>query len=1647
MKTVFDAMMPLFADSVTEKEKGTKFELACVFFLQNDPYWAARFSRVGTLEQALTWADCPVQDSRDIGIDLVAQERGTGNWWAIQCKCYATDAALPKGVCDSFFARVGADESISTHMVITSAKGAAPNLRRQLDAGLNSGKVFFIDLAKMAQSDLDWAPFIDGTGAKERETYDPRPHQVEAIAAITSTFSHHDRCKAIMACGTGKTLMSLRLTEQLLPAAGTVLFCAPSISLVSQSMREWMKQTRTSITPLVVCSDAKASKTKDQIPASLADFEYPATTNPETLAKSYARARAVNPDGLTVIFSTYQSIDVIGKAQALGVADFDLIICDEAHRTTGNALPGVSKKDASAFMKVHYQENVRGLKRLYMTATPRIYGEAAKRKGKEDDYTIASMDDTQLYGPTAYQIKFGEAVEKGLLTDYKVVVLTVQEDKLAQTVDAIGNEGLNQTLDASDIGKIIGCWKGLAEHGEQAPRDPYGLDEVLLVDDLGKPEIDATPLRRAVGFCSTIEASKTIADSFSRIVKAALASADSISDYQLETEVQHVDGSMSSLERSQKLAWLAEPIAENTNECRMLTNARCLAEGIDVPKLDAVIFFNAKNSIVDIVQAVGRVMRKAPFKNYGYIVLPVFVKSGMTPESALDDNATFANVWSVLQALRSHDERIEAKINALALEAQTQNYSMPSAQLNKTPFVAGGGGEHSAALSAPELYQEFVEQTLDLRYTSQFHQALRTVLVKKCGTRIYWDAWADDVARIAARHIERLTKLIDSSPAVTEKFSNLLTGLQDSLNPGVTKQAAIEMIAQHLITMPVFDALFGDFPFSKLNPVSIAINDFMTVVDEHLDKVSSDQEVLEDMYQSVRRRASMIKTDAARQKLIKDLYEEFFSKAFKGTSEKMGIVYTPNEVIDYILRATNRVLQQEFGRSLADAGVHILDPFAGTGSFIAHLLESDLIPDQQIVHKYQYELHSNEILLLAYYIMSVNIEYAYHARMTRAGQQAAYEPFNGAVLTDTFQMDEDGDAIDHKIFVKNSERMQQQRQLPIQVIVGNPPYSSGQKNANDNNQNDRYPTLDAKIERTYVRASEDVTNKNSLYDSYIRAFRWASDRIGKQGVVAFVTNAGWLRSQAGAGVRRTFLDEFDDIYVFDLRGNSNLQGEPRRKEGGNVFDQGSKTPVAITVLVKHDVDQHAGRIHYHDIGDYLKRSEKLEIIQQAALTGDLQWETLTMDKYGDWLDKRDDSFYDLMPLGLNKQKPPYGVFKIWSRGVATCRDAWAWNFSRAQLIDNMSGLIARTNSEIERVAGDTDNLEYDATKYSWSDGIKNLVKRQRIIDSDPMYIGTGLYRPYCKQFVWFDRDLNERTYQMTRIFPHPDLENLVIAVDAGYALMANYIPDLHYVGSGQCFPLYWYELQEDDGSLFDVNPNVVCAGGKRYIRHDAITDETLTVFREAYPQAFAGRSKIQGGDQITKDDIFYYIYGVLHSEEYRKRFGTALAKELPRIPLAESFTAFASAGRQLAALHINYEAVEPLPTLVEVGDQQNPGQTVKMNWGKVKKSAEHPKGEDRSILNVTDNLAIHYIPNLAHEYVVNGKTALEWLVDRYQIRTDKNTKIINDPNEYSEDPRYIVNLVKSVVAVSVRTMEIVRNLPKLNDLPQPANWPDHWRSH
>lgn len=1613
--SIEDLLDKIYFTAGSEAEKGSRFERLMVAYLQTAAEYADRFSEVKL------WQDWEGRRGKaDHGIDIVAKDLATGGWCAVQCKFYSPDHYLQRPDIDSFLAASGRQGFTSRLIVSTTDKWGKNAEDALSDQQVETQR---IGLADLLQSNIDWdevdfeRPSILPTTDKKRL----RPHQREALEDVIEGLGIHDRGKLIMACGTGKTFTALKIAEHVATSrkseATSVLFLVPSIALLNQSLREWKQESEIPFRAFAVCSDAQVGRRKTSEDITTHDLVYPATTD---TARLVAQMRALRDDDqFTVVFSTYQSISVVAQAQAEGLAAFDLIVCDEAHRTTGVTLDG---EDESEFVRVHDNTFIGGTKRLYMTATPRLFDDSVKKKAQDADALLCSMDDEDLYGPELHRLGFGEAVSRDLLTDYKVIVLAVDEQYVAEGFQA---QMAMEELPLDDTVKIVGCWNGLAKRfGPDGDHGPDGQTAV------------ATPMRRAVAFAKDIRASQKIATAFEAVVAAHVDQVED--DSALYTEVRHVDGTQNALIRGESLDWLKAGAKESENVCRILTNVKCLSEGVDVPALDAVMFLSPRNSVVDIVQSVGRVMRKAPGKELGYIILPIGVPSGTPPEQALANHAKYKVVWQVLQALRAHDDRFNATINKLELnKARPEQIQI---------IGVGGGGDHDGerrdrgASSQAELPLSF-----DI---GEWRDAIYAKIVAKCGQRRYWETWAKDIANIAQAHITRLHGILADPDSITSRrFEEFLHGLRGNLNDGITRDDAIEMLAQHLITRPVFDALFEGYEFGKHNPVAQTMQGMLDALDEHA--LETEQETLETFYESVRMRAAGIDNAEGRQRIIIELYDKFFATAFKKSVDKLGIVYTPVEIVDFILHSADHVLRAHFGQGLTDEGVHILDGFTGTGTFMTRLLQSGLIKPHDLARKYANELHANEILLLAYYIAAVNIETSYQdiARES-VDNRAQYAPFPGLILTDTFQSWENDDRPDLSVFPENNERLERLKRLDIHVIVGNPPYSAGQENANDNNRNENYRHLDAAIEGSYV-AESSASSRRTLYDSYIRAIKWASLRINDRGVIAFVTNGGFIDSNSADGMRKALAEEFSAIHILNLRGNQRTAGEQSRREGGKIFEAGSRATVAITVLVRDPGTAGPAKIYYTDIGDYLSREEKLRKVAEAASVAGLSTATvITPNEHGDWLNQRRGDFEAFMRIG-EKPKNSETVFEVYSLGVASGRDAWVYGSSTQAVAGNASSMLDHYNRHVAANAtgAGSQEVDRDSTRISWNDNLLRDLERGIVHSFDEGHIRTAMYRPFVRRRLYFDRAMNARVYRLPQLFPTAHTANIgFYAPNPGSSapdfmcLMTRDLPDLGAAGiSGVNIFCRWrYERVEDtEEGMLEISPldrgTEVVEG---YRRFDNISDAALRRWQLAY------------GTWVTKDDIFYYVYGLLHSPQYRQSYVADLRKMLPRIPLVESARPFVDAGRRLSEIHLGYESAEPYPLDGLSGEPRDHDDAAyaffavkKMRFGKPTPDQTEAGGrEDRSTIIYSDRITLRGVPLEAYRYMLGSRSAIEWIMDRYQVKTDKGSGIVNDPNDWSrevKDPRYIVDLLARVVTVSLETMKIVDALPQLNIRPEP----------
>ena len=1654
-KSALDALLDEYrARAKSEREKGTLFEELTRQFLLHDARFAHQFKEI------YLWSEWPEHRTGDTGIDLVAIPVHDGEGpVAIQCKFYALGHRIQKADIDSFLSASGKEPFGRRIVVDTSGAPWGKNAQDAIEG--QQIPVSRITLADLRDSDIDWRTYSLGStqAPKTRERKVPRDHQVRARSAVMAGFEEHDRGTMVMACGTGKTFTALTIAREFVEKEGgtaRILFAVPSLALLKQTLDDWAAEADGAFTAWAVCSDTKVSSSarNDTAEESAVDLPIPATTDGQRLADSLNANNAT--EGLQVVFATYQSIEVIHRAQEIAGdewRDFDLIICDEAHRTTGATLTG---EDESAFTKIHSDEFIRRAKTLYMTATPRIFAENAKNRASEKDAILTSMDDQETYGPVFFRLGFGQAVKENLLTDYKVIILTVSEEEVSQHYQAIAEMGGELNLDTA--AKLTGCWNALAKRKNRGSDVDYGEDRA--------------PMRRAVAFCKDIKASKAVATQFPDLVNGPFGLSDLSNDDasdNLQVECRHVDGTMNAAVRAREMDWLTE--GAGTDEvpvCRILTNARCLSEGVDVPTLDAVLFLSPRKSQVDVIQAVGRVMRRAEGKDFGYIILPVAVPAGMAPERALDDNKRFQVVWQVLKALRAHDERLDAAINSMELNGQgpeniiVEQVSLEKAKKQDDPLAGSAPDGDEAGAGSSGSGAEGVAQGIQGQLTllpSDWKESVFGRIVKKVGSSLYWEDWSKDIATVADRYIHLIDRLLED-PERQDAFQEFVNALRATLNPAVDNESAVEMLAQHILTAPLFDAMFPDHSFSKQNPVSRAMNTIAEMLTDH-SMIENERRDLDSFYRAMIERIEAVHTLTGKQEIMRTLYDRFFSQAFPRMSERLGIVFTPVEVVDFIIRSADDAMRTAFGQSLGDPGVAIIEPFAGTGTFVARLLQLGVIPPEALERKYKHEIFANEFVLLSYYIASINIEQVYHQVRAEQGVDEGYVEFPGMTLTDTFQLHEGDGTIteDFEGLAANNERAKAEKDSAITVIVMNPPYSVGQNSANDNNQNLAYPRLDERIANTYAARSSG-TSKTKLYDSYFRALRWASDRIGERGVIAFISNSSFVDGNSADGVRLSLQEEFSQIFIYDLRGGVRGKlGDTAKREGGNVFP--IMTGVAITVLVKDPTHSGPVEIYYTETDDYATRQEKLDQISTYKSIGQISesdaFRSIKPSPHGDWISTRDEYFITFQELGnksLKGKESTPAVFRQFSLGLGTNRDAWCFNFSASAVQTNIRRMIDTYNSQLK-----SGKQEYDEREIKWSSSLESSFKRGKTAHYDKTNIQRAIYRPFCSQFVYFDSMLNHRTNQIPQFYPTDQHQNMAIAIPSGPSAAAfmpiiyTLIPALTPNGGNQIFPLYtWEPLSPTSGGEPDLFADLATASESQadgaatassldfsrpigdqipvildgYRRVDNVTDATLTSYREHY-----------GDAGITKEDIFFYVYALLHHPEYRERYEDDLKKMLPHIPRAASFHTYASVGRELADLHVNYERVEPYPSVQEESSLHapaDPWERYRIGERKMRFPKLGRRDKDFTRLEYNDYVTLTGIPAEAQGYSISGRSPLEWIIDRYHVKTDKASGIVNDPNDFlREQGRHdaVVDLIKRLVTVSMRTQELLETLPAL----------------
>ncbi len=1563
------------------RHKGSLFEKISKQFLQEH-------DSANEYESIDLWNDWKLRGKEgDRGIDIVIQTTSK-EFIAVQCKFHQNSISLDDIATFLTQLQSGVGEVRFKKGIIISSSHLTSNALKAIEQIRSTG--MGIDIDEITEEDfiysrIDWEKFDPMQTQSEIPLCDkkkPRSHQIEAIKATKEYFSNpkNTRGKLIMACGTGKTYTSLKIMETLDPKI--TLFLAPSIALLSQTFREYAQEKSDPFYASIVCSDDKVGKSKNEDNDDIKFSELPIkpSTRLEDILSVYEKAQKENKR--FIIFSTYQSALRIKEAQEAGLNGIDLIICDEAHRTVGAMYSSNERDDKNAFTLCHSDGNIKAKKRLYMTATPKVYSESSKAKAKESDNVIYSMDDEEIFGQEIYTLNFSKAIALDLLTDYKVIILAVRKENLSGVTNSV-NKKISQLkaegtkLDKKLINnefvcKIVGTHKGLAK------QDLIILDDENKEDHNLQNQYDTAPSQKAINFCKSINTSKNIKDSFETIMECYDEELKKKSFKNLKISIDHIDGTMNCKDRLEKLEKLNE---FQPNTCKVLSNARCLSEGVDVPALDSIVFFDGKSAMVDIIQAVGRVMRKAKRKKRGYIILPIALEESEIQN--LDEavnNTNFKNIWKVIKALRSHDP------------------SLVDEATFKEKIKIFGSDDNKKQDDEKTLFDAILLQDLA--------DAMYNVMPTKLGDRNYWENFTKKTGNIARTLNNRLKDIFEKNP---EFFHGFLDSLRENIHQNIKEDEALDMITSHIITKPIFDALFGD---NIQNPIAKALDKMVLKLSTL--GLEGETKDLKNLYESVKTEATHAKSQKSQQELIKNLYNTFFKEAFRKQSEKLGIVYTPIEVVDFILRATNGILKKHFNTDFNDQSITIFDPFTGTGSFIARLLskENALISDEALKEKFQNNLFAFDIVLLSYYIALINITQAAQNR------DSSLTNFKNIALTDSLDYLEEKT---NKGVLPLYEDLKENKDIKdtlagqnIRVIIGNPPYSAGAKSENDNNQNLSHPKLEKLVYEKYGKNSTAKVGATTR-DTLIQSIRMASDVVKDKGVIGFVVNGSFIDSKSADGFRKCVAQEFSHLYVLNLRENARTSGETFKKEGGKIFDSGSRATIAIVFFVK-DKSVPNNTIFYYEVEDYLKREAKLNLLANFENLESVPFKEITPNDKGDWINQREDAFEKLIPLKRDKKLKIFNtIFDLNSMGVVSGRDPWVYNFSPKILTQSVQKCIETYNADLkrfnerfreafkQRTQGvksadlykhlNDKEITTDKTKIAWTDGLKNkLIKNKNLQESSEERARLALYRPFNKQWLYWDKDWIHRQGEFSKIFPDKGAQNVVINTGVGNgkdfsALVSDSISDYSLISPNQAYPLYYYD---DLGN-----------------RYNAISGYALNLFRRHYQD-----------NSITEEEIFYYIYAILHHKGYLEKYKNSLAKEAPRIALSDDFKELSMLGKQLGELHLNYESGE-MHTSVKYTTLMNAEIEGYYDVEKMTK-----KGD---CILYNKNIAITKIPQKAFEYVVNGKSAIDWVIERYQKDTNKDSLIENNPNDYAGG-KYVFELLCRVIKLSEKSVDLIEKI-------------------
>jgi predicted helicase len=1514
-------------------EKGELLEYAVKLYLKDEGFDAYSWQE---------WASQKGFKVQDTGVDLVAEK--DGQYYAVQCKNW--DRKVSWKDLGSFIGSL-----LPKDFEFKGGFLVAPSITNEVEKKIQEIKKPIViipaeevnEYLEKAQAFLEGKPII-------KEKKELRPYQELAVKSVLEGFQSNDRGKLIMPPGTGKTLVALRIAEAL-GAGKFILFICPSIALLDQTIKVWFRDSEIPIHAYAVVSDRGVGRADELNKISLLTF--PATTSSEELLKHFN----LNEEKLNVIFSTYQSLDVIKEAQQQGLPEFDLIICDEAHRTAG-----VSQREDSNFKIVHSNEHIIGKKRLYMTATPKVFDVKEEERLKlEEEFLVKiyDMSDEENFGPTFFEYSFRKAIEEGYLSPYRVVVLMVDKKDIQEKLFEYLLD--NEKLSVDDTTKIVGL-------GRLIRGEIYNEDGTLL--DLS--------VKRGIVFVNRVSKSEQIAEDFPLVYEKYF-------EEKPQAEIRHIDGNMPVVKKREKINWLRKG-GTNTH---ILTNAKVLTEGIDVPALDFVAFFDPKESVVEIIQALGRVVRKAEGKEFGLIFVPLVVATDVQDIDEKIEKSSYRTLWQVINALSSLDSAFPAQIRVLLIDDKE-------------------GKVEEDAKGKKEKVITITQQPNQLEIFEPIRKYLTTKIVRSFRLgNIFLKDWAQETAKVAKDLREQVEIALKIDQAFKQKFDELKSTLIKLLNESISDQDAINLIVQYILTKPVFDTVF-----EHKSQVDVVLDSFFEYFKNFL---QNNVKGLNKFYEEVRAKAGGLRNEEERQEFLRHLYTKFFSVAFKETTDELGIAYTPTPLVSFIVKFVNHLTQKHFGKTLDDGGVVLLEPFAGMGTFISLAVEN--MDPQKLEEKLQRkEIWANELLLLPYMAMVKNIE------STIAKKTGKYIPFETALWTDSFALmeklyEQKTPNFPNLIPEKFKELIEAQVKAKVNVIISNPPWRVGRKNENVGRRNVEYRNLRMRIEQTYAKYAKQLgtTLVNSLYDTYIQALRMASDRI-EEGVIGFVLNNGWLKGLAGRGVRKALSEEFAEVYVYDLKGDARTRGEERRRQAENVFGDQSRAGGCLLFLVKRKDKKGPAKIYYKAVRDYAKKEEKFaELREWEEKPDQIEWQDINPNQKHDWIAQGEEEFENFVKLGDKRNKHDITVFDKYSSGLMTGKDAYAYNFSRDELKKHMERLIDTFNEHLGRVrSGEItpdnveEKIEKDQRKIKWDRELRNWLFRLREEESfkDGRMV-PAFYKPFVPMWVYFDRVFNNCIYRLPSIFPTPDAENLAIVIsgrgaDWFDAFITDRIVDYGFMSPTQLFPLYIYT---PENPLFDHT----------FKKQENITDQALKLFQETL-----------NDPTITKEDIFYYIFGVLSTPSYVERFKNNLSKELPRVPILDSFREISKLGRDLAGLQLDYqryvwavvmkEEKRELPEysdLIVVADENVLEEYVeKVRLDKA----------NRELL-INGKVKVQGIPEFAFECKIGNYPPIEW-ISKYLVREeDKDTGIVWNPRIKVME---FIDIVKKLVAFSEMCLEIKR---------------------